>query len=74
MKATKDVILALNNAYQQWKKEPISGSKYVYFDRMAEDCFGIKLIEFSDRPGGWTVREFKIVNEEMYTMFLFKYL
>ncbi len=71
---TDDTVIALNNAYQQWKKEPKTSSKYAHFDRMVEECFGIKLIKFNDHPSGWTYKELKIVNQEMYSMFLFKYL
>lgn len=72
---SKGIYTALNRAHDVWREAPNEGHKYVYFEVMAEEEYGIKLIFEGD--GYFEKREVvgaKIVDEQKYTAFLLRWL
>lgn len=62
------VVRAMQKRYHEWLGEPLSGAKYVYFETLLKDLYGLDVL-FSD---GTTYTK-EIVDEEKYTMFLLRY-
>ena len=60
---------ALLNAKRSWRQEPLTGSKYVYFDMLAKDQYGIQLYQQYDV--GWT--GFDVIDEQKFAMFLLRW-
>lgn len=68
---TETVGLALNKAFNDWKGiSPIDGKKFVYFEHHCEVFHGMKFdYDYQHR----TFRNFAILDEGKYTLFLLKY-
>lgn len=60
---------ALKQARVEWNLEPLTGEKYVYFDELAKDRYGIRLYQMVG--AGYT--GYDITDEEKFMMFLLKY-
>jgi len=60
---------ALLNAWRSWRQEPLTGSKYVYFDMVVKDRYGIQL--YQQHGTGWT--GFDVIDEQKFTMFLLRW-
>ena len=58
-----------DRAKKEWNMEPQTGSKYVFFDVMVRDRFGIQL--YRQLNAGWS--GYDVVDEEKFAWFLLKY-
>lgn len=66
---------AIDNAHQQWKRESKTGGKYLKFNHMVEECFGVKLVGFRDSGNvGCSYQQAKVVDQQAYEMFMYKYM
>lgn len=60
---------AIKRARVAWYLEPLTGHKYVYFDDLARDRYGIQL--YQQMGVGYT--GYDITDEEKFTAFLLKF-
>lgn len=61
-----DLRRTLNRAWHAWNREPITGTKYVYFNDLAKEKYGIQL-------GIDNYTRYDIVDEQKFSMFLLKW-
>lgn len=71
----ENIIDPLLRAQTSWKAAPLTGDKYVYFDIMAKDVYGLKLCYAVDSPVRWQkqLTHAEVIDEQKYTMFLLKW-
>lgn len=72
LEVTEDLVKVINRAAVEWQKEPLTGSKYVYFDIKCKREFGID-VEFSVKSGKVSVESAEIIDDEKYIWFLLRY-
>ena len=65
-----DLRRTLNRAWWAWNREPLTGTKYVYFDDLAKDKYGIQLYQ---QLGIHNYTGYDIVDEQKFSMFLLKW-
>lgn len=67
---SNDLARALTRAWKAWSNEPITGTKYVYFDDLVKDHYGIQLYQ---QLGLQNYTGYDIVDEQKFSMFLLKW-
>lgn len=76
MRIEREIIIPmLSKAKFAWMAEPITPEKYVYFEVMVEDLYGIKLWHVADAELGWkkVISHAEVVDEQKYITFLLKW-
>ena len=71
----KGVYDALDNAWKAWRAQLNEGEKYIEFDLMAREVYGLRIIY--DGDGYFEKREVtgvKIIDEHKYAAFLLRWL
>lgn len=62
------VLRAMQKRYFEWVAEPVTGTKYVYFEPLLKDAHGVDVVYSNNK---WHTKT--IVDEQKYAMFLLKY-
>ena len=65
-----DLGRALTRAWHAWNREQITGTKYVYFNDLVKDKYGIQLYK---QLGIDNYTGYDIVDEQKFAMFLLKW-
>lgn len=66
---SESVKRALKRARIAWYLEPLTGEKYIYFDDLARDRYGIQL--YQQLNVGYT--GYDIIDEKKFSEFLLRY-
>lgn len=66
----KGMRSCLVNAWQAWRLEPMTGTKYVFFTDLVQEQYGIKLYQ---QMGVAEYTGYDVVDEEKFTLFLLKF-
>lgn len=75
MKDNKGVYTALNKAWDAWHAQLNEGAKYIEFDVMSREVYGLRII--FDGDGYFEKREVtgvEVVDEHKYAIFLLRWL
>ena len=67
---SNDLRRALTRAWHAWDREPRIGTKYVYFDDLVKDHYGIQLYQ---QLGLRNYTGYDIVDEKKFAMFILKW-
>lgn len=72
MNPSKEICLALNNAYTEWKNiSCLDGKKYIYFEHHCAELHGCTFVyDYNTR----TFHSWRIIDEHKYMLFLLKYI
>lgn len=60
---------ALQSAWNMWRASPNTGDKYVFFETLAEEEYGIEL----HLRNNSAVAEFNILDDRKYALFLLRW-
>ena len=66
-------VEALQKAYSDWHRTPNTGDKYIDFDVMAKEVYGLKLVYGFKAKGYRTLTDAKVVDEKKYMMFILRW-